>query len=257
MPLWTPNRRRFLGLSATALGAGLIAPGFARASSPVHGGTIVVLATSEPPTVTGIAHTGVTDFTGKATEGLLTFDFDLNPLPQLAISWEQSADGLFYTFGLRPGMKWHDGQPFTSADVAYSIGAIKEGHPRGRVTFAGVTDIETPDELTVVLKLSRPAPYLLTALGASETPIVPKHLYDGTKAAENPVNNAPIGTGPWLFKEWVRGSHIRFDRNPEYWDAPKPYADSLIFRFIPDASARAPIPPPDFGRVRRLEGTIG
>lgn len=237
--LWTPSRRNFLGLSAAALGVGLLArPSFAQ-STPQHGGTLVLVATSEPPTLTGIVHTGVTDFTGKHSEGLLTYDFDLNPVAQLATSWDVAADGLTYIFGLRPDVKWHDGQPFTSADVAFSLETIKEGHPRGRVTFASVHDIQTPDALTVILKLDKPAPYLLTALGSSETPIVPRHLYEGTKVADNPHNNAPVGTGPFVFKEWVRGSHVEFVRNENYWDAPRPYVDRLIIRFIPDASARA------------------
>jgi len=90
-----------------------------------------------------------------------------------------------------------------------------------------------------VLVLSKPAPYLITALAASETPIVPKHLYEGSKPEENPTNLAPVGTGPFRFKEWVRGSHIVYERNPDYWDQPKPYLDQLIVRFIPDAAARA------------------
>ncbi|TIU26064.1 MAG: ABC transporter substrate-binding protein, partial [Mesorhizobium sp.] len=130
----------------------------------------------------------------KVTEGLLTYDFDLTPRPLLATEWSVSDDGLRYTFKLREGVKWHDGKPFTSVDVAYSIATIKEVHPRGRNTFLNLTDIQTPDPLTVTLVLSKPAPYLITALAAPETPIVPKHLYEGTKAAENPVNNAPVGT---------------------------------------------------------------
>lgn len=237
--LWMPSRRHFLGFSAAALGVGLVSrPSFAQ-SQPKHGGTLVVVAASEPPTLTGVVHTGVTDFTGKHTEGLLTYDFDLNPQPLLATSWDVAADGLTYTFGLRPNVKWHDGQPFTSADVAFTLAAIKEGHPRGRVTFAAVSDIQTPDDLTVVLRLDRPAPFLLTALGSFETPIVPKHLYEGTKLAENPHNNAPVGTGPFKFKEWVRGSNVEFVRNEDYWDAPRPYLDGLIIRFIGDAAARA------------------
>ncbi|MFM9616221.1 ABC transporter substrate-binding protein, partial [Streptomyces niveiscabiei] len=55
----------------------------------------------------------------------------------------------------------------------------------------------------------------------------------------NPKTNAPVGTGPYIFKEWVRGSHIVYERNPTYWDKPKPYIDRLVVKFIPDAAARA------------------
>ncbi|MER8760697.1 MULTISPECIES: ABC transporter substrate-binding protein [unclassified Mesorhizobium] len=238
----SPNRRRFLGISAAALGATLLpASRSAYAAEPKQGGTATLVLSAEPPVLTTIAHTAFNSVyvSAKTTEGLLTYDFDLTPRPSLARQWSVSGDGLQYTFKLREGVKWHDGQPFTAADVAYSITTIREVHPRGRNTFLNLVDIQTPDPLTVALVLSRPAPYLITALAAAETPIVPKHLYDGTKAAENPVNVAPVGTGPFVFKEWVRGSHIVYERNPDYWDAPRPYLDRLIVRFIPDASARA------------------
>ena len=68
---------------------------------------------------------------------------------------------------------------------------------------------------------------------------MPKHIYEGSDPLKNPANLAPIGTGPFKFKEWQRGSHIMLVRNDEYWDKPKPYLDALIFRIIPDGSARA------------------
>lgn len=267
--LWAPNRRHFLGLSAAALGAGLVTrPSFGQ-STPQHGGTLVITQSNDPVALSGIAHTGVGGEASKALEGLLSYDFDLNPVPELATDWSISDDGLSYTFNLRQGVLWHDGQPFTSADVAFSLLAIKEVHPRGRVTFAPLEAVETPDEHTAILKLAVPAPYFLTAFAAVETPIVPKHLYEGTKVAENPHNNAPVGTGPWVFKEWVRGSHVRYDRNPNYWNAPKPYFDALIYQVIPDAAARAialetgeahigggsgiPIPISDFERFQALD----
>lgn len=211
------------------------------AATPVRGGTLTVLIDPEPPTLTTIAHSAGASvlISAKTTEGLLTYDFDLTPQPQLATAWAVSSDGLQYTFTLRKGVKWHDGKPFTSADVAHSIGLLKQYHPRGRATFSSVAEVRTPDAYTAVLVLSKPVPYLLTALSASESPIVPKHLYETGKADANPANNAPIGTGPFIFKEWVRGSHVTYERNPDYWDSPKPYVDRLIVRFIPDAAARA------------------
>ncbi|MCX5493697.1 ABC transporter substrate-binding protein [Kaistia dalseonensis] len=240
--LLTPSRRRFLALSAGAAGAGLLGRVSRLSADEIkRGGTVNLVLSAEPPVITTIAQTAYNSvyLSAKTTEGLLTYDFDLNPRPQLATEWSVSPDGLRYSFKLREGVKWHDGQPFTSADVAYSIATIKEVHPRGRSTFRNLVDIQTPDAHSVVLVLSRPAPYLISALAASETPIVPKHLYEGTKADTNPVSNAPIGTGPYLFKEWVRGSHIVYERNPDYWDQPKPYVDRLVVRFIPDIAARA------------------
>lgn len=236
------TRRTFLGYSAAFFGATSLNPSLgASAAEPKRGGTVVLALAAEPPTLSALGHTAYyTVFvSAKTNEGLLTYDFDLNPQPELATEWAVSADGLEYTFKLRDNVKWHDGKPFTSADVAFSIATIKEVHPRGRNTFLNLKQIETPDPLTVKLVLSKPAPYLITALAAAETPIVAKHVYDGTKVLENPAQNAPVGTGPFVFKEWARGSHIVYDRNPAYWDGPKPYIDQLVVRFIPDGAARA------------------
>ena len=237
--LSTITRRSFL-LSSAALGA-IAVTGTAVHAAPSRGGTATLLLSAEPPVLTTIAHTAFNSVyvSPKVTEGLLTYDFDLNPQPLLAKQWSISDDGLRYTFRLREGVKWHDGKPFTADDVVFSIKTLKDVHPRGRNTFLNLVEIETPDPLTAILVLSKPAPYLITALAASESPIVPRHLYEGTKVAENPVNLAPVRTGPFKFKEWVRGSHIVYERNPDYWDQPRPYLDQLIVRFIPDAAARS------------------
>ncbi|WP_286673415.1 MULTISPECIES: ABC transporter substrate-binding protein [Symbiopectobacterium] len=79
---------------------------------------------------------------------------------------------------------------------------------------------------------------MLSAFSANEAPMVPKHLYEGTNILSNPHNTAPIGTGPFVFKEWVRGNHILYESNPNYWDQPKPYIDRLVVKIIPDAATR-------------------
>jgi peptide/nickel transport system substrate-binding protein len=259
------SRRSVLGgLAGTSL-TPIAAPAAER--TPIRGGALTVLIDPEPPTLLTLTNSaGVSLYTSsKTNEGLLTYDFDLSPKPQLATSWAVSPDGLDYTFKLRPGVRWHDGKEFSSADVAFSIATLKQVHPRGQSTFANVTDIITPDKLTVTLKLSRPAPYLLIALAASETPIVPRHLLEGQTIIGHPLNNAPVGTGPYRFKEWVRGSHIVYERNPDYWDQPKPYIDRLVFAIVPDAAARsaavetgavdlapgAPVPLSDLDRLKQ------
>src|SRR6218665_1938216 len=116
------TRRGFLMASA-AFGAVAAAGLPAFAATPARGGTATLLISSEPPVLTTIAHTAYNSVyvSPKVTEGLLTYDFDLNPQPLLAKSWAISDDGLRYTFNLRSGVKWHDGKPFTAADVAFSI----------------------------------------------------------------------------------------------------------------------------------------
>ncbi|MBV8620083.1 MAG: ABC transporter substrate-binding protein [Curvibacter sp.] len=263
------TRRAFVQTSAMALGLfGAQTRTAAAAETPRRGGTLSVLIFPEPPTLTTIAHTAGSSVltSAKVCEGLLSYDFDLSPRPQLAVGWRISPDGLSYTFNLRRGVRWHDGKPFSSADVAHSLRLLKEFHPRGRATFAALEDIETPDAHTVVLRLAHPVPYLITALAASESPIVPRHLYDSGRADSHPANNAPVGTGPFIFREWVRGSHVLYERNPDYWDPGRPYIDRLILRFIPDAAARSaaiesgevllapasPVPMADVERLRKL-----
>jgi peptide/nickel transport system substrate-binding protein len=208
--------------------------------APDHSGTLTWLVTPEPASLIPLATTagGNAEIGPKVVEGLLTYDTELNPQPLLASGWSVSKDGLQYRFTLRRGVKWHDGKPFTSADVAFSILTLKQVHPRGRSTFANVVDVKTPDPYTAIVELSKPAPFLLTALSGSESPIIPKHLYEGTDIASNPYNSAPIGTGPFVYKAFVHGSYILLERNPDYWDKPKPYVDKIIVRFLPDGAAR-------------------
>ena len=217
----------------------------------------------EPEPTTLVALTNCADPTmlvsAKVTEGLLSYDFELRPRPQLATGWSVSADGLRLIFTLRQGVRWHDGSAFTSADVAFSMKLLKEMHPRGRATFAALADVETPDPHTAILVLSQPAPFLLSALAACESPIMPRHI--------DPIanGNAPIGTGPFRFKEWVRGSHIAYERNTDYWDSPKPFIDTFVVTFVEDADARiaalesgaidlAPATPVPFDRLPYLRG---
>lgn len=217
-----------------------VALGGPASHAQTRGGTLNFIVTPEPTALVDLATTAtnVLKVSAKVTEGLLEYDFKLEPKPSLATSWEISDDSRKYVFHLRHGVKWHDGKPFTSADVAYSIQTLRQVHPRAKTTFANVTDIATPDPYTVVITLSRPAPWLIKAFSSSETPIVPKHIYDGTDVLANPANNAPIGTGPFRFVKWVRGSYIEYARNNDYWDAGKPGLDKIVVKVINDPAAR-------------------
>ena len=264
--------RRQLGL-----GAALLVPfagRLAQAQTIKRGGTLTMALPTEPPTLVSLTTTAQSSviLSAKVTEGLLTYDFDLKPQPQLATAWSMTPDGLQYEFKLRQGVKWHDGQDFTSADVAFSIMLLKKVHPRGQSTFQNLDRVETPDPSTAIFVLNKPAPYLLTALLAAESPIVARHIYapSGDAIAANPNELAPIGTGPFLFKEWVHGSHVIYERNPHYWDAGKPYLDRFIARFMTDASARSialetgevdvagwsPVPLTDVKRLSQLPNLV-
>jgi peptide/nickel transport system substrate-binding protein len=215
---------------------------FSEEAAPTKGGTLNWLYYPDPGNALFAINTssGTGQAIGpKIVEGLLTFDYDLNPQPLLATEWSVSPDGLQYTFKLREGVKWHDGKDFTSEDVAFSILRLKEAHPRGRITYQNIVEVQTPDPLTAVIVLSKPAPYLITAQSSSESPIVPKHIFESLPPADGQSLATAIGTGPFKLVEWVAGSHLIFDRNPDYWDQPKPYLDRVVLRVILDPAARA------------------
>nr|WP_267973126.1 ABC transporter substrate-binding protein [Allorhizobium ampelinum] len=235
----TLTRRKALLLGA-ALGGSTLLPslGFA-ADTSKKGGIATFVAVGEPTTLVPLSDTNTRTraISTKILEGLVRFDSSFKPHPVLAESWELSADGLRFTFRLRKGVKWHDGKDFTSADVKFSLLAFKKVGPRGRVTFANVSDVETPDPLTAVVVLAKPAPYLLRALTGGETPILPAHAYPTDNYAESPNGNAPIGTGPFVFEEWKRGSYVKLKRNPNYWQAGLPHLDGFVARFVGDGAA--------------------
>lgn len=242
------GRRRFVGsgTAAAALAGGAVAlsPPAALAQpadGPQRGGTLKIFLRADPPAVISAGNASGPSklISTKIIEGLLTYDFSINPQPHLATAWRVSPDKREFTFTLRQGVKWHDGRDFTSEDVAFSIRLAAEIHPTGRGTFRNLTEIRTPDPHTVTIVLSQPNPALLTALSGAETAIVPRHLYEGKDYFTNPANARPIGTGPFLFREWARGSFIRLERNPDYWDRPKPYLDGIIVRIVPDMAATA------------------
>lgn len=214
----------------------------ALAEEPRRGGTLTMTLSQEPSSLNSAADpiNATVLVSTKVLEGLLGYDFELSPLPRLAASWLVAPDGRSIAFRLRAGVKWHDGTDFTSADVAFSLMQVwKVVHPRGRANFAAVTAVETPDPLIAVLRLSEPAPALLAAFSAHDAPVLPKHLYANGEIAGHPRNTAPVGTGPFRFKEWRRGEAIRLDRNPDYWDAGKPYLDGIEFHILSGGAKRA------------------
>jgi peptide/nickel transport system substrate-binding protein len=216
------------------------------AAESKHGGTLIIGVEGEeanlnPQIVTGAS---VQPIVNNIFNLLIYMDFNFEIIPGLARSWNVSRDGLTYTFYLAKDATWHDGKPFTSVDVLYKLKEIYPQNPRGAWWKPGVNVFpEAPDPHTFVIKLKEPFAPLLTTLAFEVTgpKILPKHLYEGTDFKKNPYNNKPVGTGPFMFKEWVKGSHIELVRNPNYFakgKENKPYLDRIVFRTIPDSSAR-------------------
>ncbi len=243
------TRRAVIAASAIGgLAPGLMTLAKARAQGiePKRGGTLNALLTPEPPIlILGVNSQAPTLIAGsKIYQGLVKFSPTLEPLPELARSWDISDDKTTYTFHLQDGVTWHDGQPFTADDVIFSIMKFNmELAPRARGIFAKIKEATAPDPLTVTLRLDSPfAPFLLM-FDVTAAVIVPKHVFDapGAGAAEyrnNPANQHPIGTGPFMFSEWQRGSFIRLKRYEAYWKKGQPYLDEIIFRIVPDSQSR-------------------
>lgn len=236
------TRRRF----ALVMGFALLAaapPGSTAQETPKAGGTLRVALSAEPITLNpGISNSQFDGFvTAKIFEGLVYLDEKLQAVPGLAESWTASADNKTWTFRLRRNVKWHDGKPFTSADVKFTIEQVLLPlHPLGRTTLGAIEALETPDPHTVVIR-KKSSNVLLSppfiALNALSAAIVPRHVYEGSDIRNHKANVAPVGTGPFKFKEWVKGSHIELVRFDEYFKPGRPYLDRVVFKFVPDVGA--------------------
>ncbi|MDX8491618.1 ABC transporter substrate-binding protein [Mesorhizobium sp. VK22B] len=240
----TISRRGLLAGSALLL-ASTALPAIGRAQTPKKGGRLIVAADSEPRNLNPaiVASNGVFFISSKVVETLAEASFDGKDglEPRLALSWEGAADGLSVTFKLRDGVKWHDGKPFTSADVAFSALHIwKPLQNLGRTVFKDLSAVDTPDDLTAVFKFVKPTPFQLirNALPALSS-VVPKHVYENGKIEDNPANNAPVGTGPFKFAEYKAGQYYRLARNDDYWGKDEPYLDEIIYQVLPDRTSAA------------------
>lgn len=154
-------------------------------------------------------------------------------VPDLATSWEFSADGLSLTFHLNDNVRWHDGKDFSSADVKWTIETIQKSHGYMEAAISSIKSVDCPDENTVILSLTKPDSSLLSTLSRLGVFIMPKHIYEGTDWLENAANFAPVGTGPFKFVEWTPGESVRLERNNDYFGT-KPLLNEVVFKFIPD-----------------------
>lgn len=232
--------RRNLLASGAALGT-FARAGVAVAAPEAKGGTLNSLLWPEPPgLVMGIwLNTPTLLPATKIYEGLLTYDFHMNPMPSLAQSFEVAPDGLTYTFHLRPDVLWHDGKPLSADDALFTFNEFLIAvHPRSRPIFLR-TKAHKADDHTIVFTLKEPFAALIHSFDAIGAPLVPAHLYKGTDYRKNPHNLHPIGTGPFMFEEWRHGQYIHLRRNDHYWREGMPHLAEIYYRLVPDSASRA------------------
>ncbi|MEO7392721.1 MAG: ABC transporter substrate-binding protein [Ramlibacter sp.] len=212
------------------------------AQAPVRGGTAVIVVQADPTHLNPGISTGshVHAVADSIYNALIELDRDLKPQPDLAQRWTVSEGGTVYTFQLAPNVKWHDGTPFTSADVKFTFDEVLlKHHARTKAGIGSViAAIETPSRDTVVFRLRKPYGALLQLLNVTEAAILPKHLYQGADPQTNPVNLKPVGTGPFKFESYRTDQQVTLVRNPDYFKPGLPYLDRLVFRVIPDANAQ-------------------
>ncbi|MDP7385369.1 MAG: ABC transporter substrate-binding protein [Nitrospinota bacterium] len=164
-------------------------------------------------------------------------------VPDLAVSWTHSPDVKVWTFKLRKGVRWHDGKPFTAADVEfnYKVHKVKKYRSRFHRQMKSLEKFEVLDSHTVRLTFNQPMAALTVQMGYN-IPVFPKHLLEGKDLkypgpATQKFLEHPIGTGPYKFKEFKRGSYFLVERNDDYWGG-KPKIDEVYFKIMPDVTAQ-------------------
>jgi peptide/nickel transport system substrate-binding protein len=264
------SRRDFLMTSAgAALATSVIDPACADVEAPKRGGTLIATwGGLEPQSLFVPAGGGSSPYftSTKVHERLLRLTVDLKFEPVLALEIKPAADFRSYTIKLRDGVTWHDGKPLTADDVVFSAMDYWKPISAG-VSLDALEGAEATDPLTVALKFKAPVPefFMKSVLAGKSGLVIPKHIYAGSNIITNPINNTPVGTGPFKVKEWVRGSHVEYLRNDKYWNASLPYLDRLVIRWWRDPASRSaafeagqldigifnPIPMPDIDRLTK------
>ena len=162
-------------------------------------------------------------------------------VPDLAESWTWDAARTNLTFKLRQGVKWHDGQPFTSKDVKCTWDSLDANgedkstiirkNPR-KIWYINLKEVTTNGDSEVTFHLNRPQPSFLSILAAGYSPVYSCHVPDRV------MRSKPIGTGPFKVVEFKRNESIKLVRNPDYWKKGRPWLDAIDWKIVPNRSTR-------------------
>ncbi len=235
---------------ATVASSGLV-PAFAQtaaqtAATPKQGGTLRIYHRDNPPSASVHEEATVsTNLPFMAVYNNLVIYDQTKPVnsvetivPDLADSWAWDATNTKLTFKLHPGVKWHDGQPFTAKDVKCTwdklAGKDKDSfrkNPR-QIWYQNVKEIEVNGDLEATFVLDRPQPALLAMLASGYSPVYPCHV------STRDMRTKPVGTGPFKFVEFKQNESVLLKRNPDYFKAGKPHVDAIEMRIIPNRSTR-------------------
>ena len=209
---------------------------WAAAAAPQKGGSLIIAVGDEPPGLdpTASASAAIDRVVyANIMEGLVKVDRNGQFVPGLAASWDVSSDGKVYTFHLRKGVSFHNGEPFNAQVAKWNIEratteGTKNAHPE---FFRVIANIETPDSNTLKLTLKDVDALFIVHLAEGDGVMLPMKGYENMAAA-------PVGTGPFKFSKWSRGDSVEMVRNDKYWNPRLPYLDKVTYRFIKDPSAQ-------------------
>lgn len=234
------SRRMLMAGVAGTAGLGLAGPlgkvAWAE-GTPKRGGTLRAAFSADPAGFdpqrgpSGMSHVVIE----QVYSTLMALDPDAKPYPELAESHEVSDDGLQYTFKLRDGVVFHNGDPLTADDVKFSFDRLRAkdlGYSYGSQVET-IDSVDVVDKLTVRFKLSKRTGPFLVYMAFPGSSIVPKKLVE----SGHDLNAKPVGSGPFKFVSYEPRSAIKFERNEHYFQAGKPYFDALEYRIISDTTA--------------------
>ncbi|ANE47613.1 hypothetical protein SY83_16470 [Paenibacillus swuensis] len=205
------------------------------------GGKVILTSFADAVSLTPLttSDSASNDIQGMIFESLTDLDINGQPIPGLAEKWTYDAATLTYTFFLRKGVTFHDGKPFTSADVkfTYDMYMHKDSVNSYKSSFESISSITVVNSHTIKFKLNKKDAFFLVQ-GANDGGILPKHQFP--KGIEdynnnNKIHRSPIGTGPFKFKQWKADERIVVVANKSYW-AGRPYLDEVITRILPDSN---------------------
>ena len=261
--------RRTLLLASAATTALALTPIRASAQTPVKGGVLKLAFSADPAGFdpakgpSGMSHVVIE----QVYSTLMSLDPNANPYPDLAEKFEMAENGLSYTFHLRPGIKFHNGDPLTADDVKFTFDRLRakdSGYSYGSQVET-IAEVTVVDAATVKFTLSAITGPFLTYMAFPGSSIVPKKLVE----SGHDLNAKPIGSGPFKFVSYQPRSIVKFEKNPEFYEAGKPYFDALEFHLIADVTALTnavlsgtvnfsnEIPPKDWAQVRSTPGLTG
>lgn len=235
--------RRDALLSSAAAAAALAGgswPLGASAQEVKKGGTLVIASTQTPRHLNGAVQSGVATAVPSTQlfASPLRYDDKWNPQPYLAERWKLADDGKSLTLNLRKDALFHDGKPVTSADVAFTVMAIKANHPF-QTMMGPVEKVDTPDPYTAIIRMSVPHPAILLAMSPALCPILPRHVYgDGADLKSHPKNGEGlVGSGPFRLTEFKPSQRIVMEKFDKFFLPGKPYLDKIVITIAPDTAS--------------------